>query len=284
MLIKDSSLTPNTLQVIRHQMTEKPNPMLEMSNNHGTYLCRACGLALFRTAMQFHSFCGWPSFDEIIKNTVHTQPDADGLRVEIHCARCSGHLGHVFEGEGFTTKNTRYCVNAISLDFVEDSTVLDTEEAIVAGGCFWGIQYHFSQLPGVIKTEVGYIGGKMDFPSYERVCNANTGHFEGVRIVYDPSIMDYKRIIQYFFEIHDPSQANGQGPDIGSQYLSAIFYYDDTQKQIAKENSLLLEQKGYDVRTQLLPITTFWPAEQYHQNYYVKNKNAPYCHVYTKRF
>lgn len=274
MLIKDKSLTPNVIQVIRNQMTESPYVASETSHHSGTYLCRACGLALFRSRMQFQSFCGWPSFDEMVENKVNMQPDPDGVRIEIHCARCQGHLGHVFKGEGFTEKNIRYCVNATSMDFVEDMHVLDTEEAIIAAGCFWGVQHAFNQLPGVVKTEVGYIGGTKNVPTYHDVCTANTGHFEGLRVVYDCSKTDYNNIIQYFFEIHDPTQTNGQGPDIGSQYQSAVFYYDVTQKQIAQKLINSLEQKGSRIATTLLPVTVFWPAEDYHQHYYSKNHDV----------
>ncbi len=284
MLIKDKSLTPHVLQVLRDQMTEKPAPISNILNHAGTYLCRACGLALFRSHMQFQSFCGWPSFDEIIENTVTRQPDQDGVRVEIHCARCHGHLGHVFIGEGFTEKNTRYCVNASSMDFVEDSNVLDTEEAIVAAGCFWGAQHYFDQLPGVVKTEVGYIGGMKNAPNYSEVCTGTTGHFEGLRVVYDCSKIDYKMIIQYFFEIHDPTQKNGQGPDIGTQYQSAVFCYDSNQNKIVQELISILSQQSYKIATKILPVMIFWPAEDYHQHYYLKNHQTPYCHRYTKRF
>ncbi len=284
MLIKDSSLAPHILEVIRNQATEKPNYSSETSNNAGTYLCRACGLALFRASMQFKSFCGWPSFDEIIENSVATELDEDGVRVEIHCARCRGHLGHVFHGEGFTAKNTRYCVNAASLDFVEDINVLDTEEIIVAAGCFWGVQYYFNQLNGVVKSEVGYTGGATIYPTYNDVCNGYTGHYEAVRIVYDATKIDYASVIKYFFEIHDPTQKNGQGPDLGHQYQSAIFYYDMQQKAIATELITILVQNGYDISTRLLPASIFWQAEDYHQDYYSKNYKTPYCHTYTKKF
>lgn len=284
MIIKDNSLTPNAFQVIRAQATEKPDFSSENINNDGTYLCRACGLALFRVSMQFQSFCGWPSFDEIIENTVASQLDEDGVRAEIHCARCNGHLGHVFHGEGFTEKNIRYCVNSVSLDFVADSSVLDTEEAIVAAGCFWGVQYYFNKLDGVVKTEVGYIGGTYNSPNYNDVCTGQTGHYEGLRIVYDVAKIDFEAIIKYFFEIHDPTQKNGQGPDIGPQYQSAIFYYDMQQKNIAINISSILIEKGYSLATKLLPVNVFWKAEDYHQDYYSQNYKTPYCHKYVKRF
>lgn len=284
-MIKTSSLDPEALRVIRDKGTEAPH---SGEYNHidapGTYLCRQCGLALFRTQTQFHSGCGWPSFDEEIPGAVSTKPDADGRRVEILCARCGGHLGHVFKGEGFTSKNTRHCVNSVSLDFVADQSVVDTEEAIFAAGCFWGVEHYFKKLPGVLKTEVGYTGGHEAKPSYESVCRGDTGHFEAIRVVYDPSRVSYEEVCRYFFEIHDPTQQNGQGPDLGEQYLSAIFYYDEKQKKVAEELIDILKKKGLQIATQVFPVMIFWPAEGYHQNYYGKTGKAPYCHRYTKRF
>lgn len=284
MLIKDKSLTPHAIQVIRHQMTEKPCADSKIGHEAGTYLCRACGLALFRTQMQFHSFCGWPSFDETIKNAIKTHPDPDGIRTEIICAGCHAHLGHFFDGEGFTAKNKRYCVNSVSLDFSSHTDVLDTEEAILAGGCFWGVEYYFNQLPGVVKTEVGYLGGLTVEPTYEQVCTGATGHLEALRVVYDCKQLDYQTVIQYFFEIHDPTQVGGQGPDIGPQYQSAIFYHDQIQHQMAQSIIERLKKNGYPVVTALRPMDIFWRAETYHQHYYSKNKSLPYCHRWVKRF
>ena len=138
-LDKLASLTPMGYAVIVNKATEYPNTSeFNAVKTHGTYLCRRCGLALFRAHSQFHSGCGWPSFDEDLHQTVYESLDADGRRMEIMCERCHSHLGHVFDGEYLTAANRRYCVNGLSLDYVEDNTVLDTEEAIVAGGCFWG--------------------------------------------------------------------------------------------------------------------------------------------------
>lgn len=250
----------------------------------GTYLCRQCGLALFRSKTKFHSGCGWPSFDQEIQSAVNRQADSDGIRTEILCARCDAHLGHVFQGEGFTVLNTRHCVNSLSLDFVDNLSIEDTEEAIVAGGCFWGVEYYLKQLSGVLKVELGYTGGQTADPSYEDVCRGNTGHVEAVRVLYDPLKLTYETLIKYFFEIHDPTQANGQGPDIGEQYQSAIFYYNEVQKNIVVALSNQLKELGYNIKTHVLPVNLFWPAENYHQDYYQKTGKKPYCHHYVKRF
>lgn len=285
MFIKDNSLTPVVLNIIRGKATEPPfTGKYGLSDTGGTYVCRACGTALFRAQTQFGSGCGWPSFDAAIANAVLETMDADQIRTEITCANCHAHLGHVFQGEGFTANNLRHCVNAASLDWVNDNQVLCTEEAILAGGCFWGVEYYLSKLKGVLKTEVGYIGGTTLYPSYEEVCQGSTGHVEAVRVLYDPSVLSYTALLQYFFEIHDPTQIERQGPDIGPQYQSVIFYYDEQQKDLAIQTIQQLEQAGYLVATKVLPVTVFWEAEPYHQAYYSKVAQVPYCHVYTKRF
>ena len=227
-MIKTASLPEIILAVVQDKGTEKPfSGEYDQFGDAGTYLCRQCGLALFRSTTKFHSGCGWPSFDAEISGAVRRVPDTDGRRVEILCSRCTAHLGHVFHGEGFTTKNIRHCVNSLSLDFVPGLTVTDTEEAIYAAGCFWGVEYYFKQLPGVLKTQVGYSGGDKIHPSYNDICSGSTGHYEVLRVVYDPTVMNFKKLTQYFFEIHDATQHDGQGPDIGKQYKSAIFYYDE---------------------------------------------------------
>lgn len=285
MILKTASLPDAVLNVVKNKGTEPPfSGEYDETDERGTYLCRQCGLALFRASSKFHSGCGWPSFDEEIRNAVSRKPDADGIRTEINCARCDAHLGHVFKGEGFTPRNLRHCVNSLSLDFVPSLTVEDSEEAILAAGCFWGVEYYFKQLPGVLKTEVGYTGGRTRAPSYKEVCEGDTGHLESVRVLYDPAFVNYEAVIKYFFEIHDPTDVNGQGPDQGEQYKSAIFYFTEDQKNIAHQLMVILKQKGYALATQLLPVRPFWRAETDHQDYYFKNKERPYCHQYTKRF
>lgn len=285
MNLKTNKLTPTELSIIRDKSTEYPfTGEYEKWDQPGTYLCRQCGIALFRSHSKFPSGCGWPSFDEELNGRVKQKVDADGRRTEIVCARCDAHLGHVFQGEGFTAKNIRHCVNAASLDFVSDLTVEDTAEAIFAAGCFWGVEYYFKKLPGVLKTEVGYTGGHKLTPTYDEVCSGSTGHIEAIRVLFDPSKLNYRDLTKYFFEIHDPTQINGQGPDIGQQYLSVIFYFDENQKQIAEELIKELEQKQMKIATRLLPVTSFWKAEEYHQNYYEKTQKAPYCHRYQKKF
>ena len=250
----------------------------------GTYLCRNCGLALFSSKDKFHSYSGWPSFDREIKNNINKVTDLDQVRTELLCSRCNAHLGHIFYGEGHTELNTRYCINSLALEFVPYKNVVDTEEAIVAAGCFWGVEHLFKKLKGVLKTEAGYTGGFVENPNYELVCKTSTGHVEAVRVIYDPSIIEYPKIIQYFFEIHDFTQNNGQGGDIGEQYLSKIFYFNNDQYMHATNIINLLKSKGYRVATYLEPVKTFWAAECYHQEYYDKSGGQPYCHTWQKIF
>jgi peptide methionine sulfoxide reductase msrA/msrB len=284
-LEKTASLTPAAKRIICGKATEYPNTgIYNRVVEKGSYLCRRCGLALFRAASQFHSGCGWPSFDDDIVQAVKQIPDQDGLRTEILCGRCDAHLGHVFIGEHLTHKNLRHCVNSASIDFVADNEVLDTEEMIVAGGCFWGVDYFLRLVPLVLKVEVGYSGGTIPNPSYEQVCRGDTGHYEVARVVYDVTKTNYHTVLKRFFEIHDPTQRFGQGPDQGQQYESAVFYYNDDQYNEAQSLLQILRERGYAVATRLLPVKTFWPAEDYHQNYYGKHRATPYCHKPEPRF
>ncbi len=252
----------------------------------GTYICKQCNAALYKSDSKFHSGCGWPSFDDEIKGAVTKIPDADGRRTEIVCTNCKGHLGHVFYGEGLTDKDTRHCVNSISMKFVSEKAETKTQiqKAIFAGGCFWGVEYYFQNAKGVTKTQVGYIGGHKDNPTYREVCDHTTGHIEAMEVSFDPSQTTFEELAKLFFEIHDPTQANGQGPDIGEQYLSVVFYLDQAQKTTTEKLISTLKTKGYNVVTQLRKATKFWAAEDYHQQYYEHKGSEPYCHKKTSRF
>jgi len=285
--MKHTELTPLERHVIEDKGTEKPfSGRFVHHKESGTYTCKRCGASLFKSSAKFDSHSGWPSFDDAIPGAVKEVPDADGFRTEIVCANCGAHLGHVFTGEGFTAKNTRHCVNSVSLNF-EPKEVNDKpqhESAIFAGGCFWGVQYHLDKAPGVISTTVGYIGGNTESPSYEDVCSHTTGHVEAVEVVFDNSKTSFEKLAKLFFEIHDPTQLNRQGPDVGEQYKSAIFYKNDNQKEVGEKLIKQLEKKGLNVVTELIPATTFWKAESYHQDYYERKKQEPYCHTKVERF
>ena len=161
---------------------------------------------------------------------------------------------------------------------------MENKKAYYAGGCFWGVEHLFESKSGVIEAVSGYMGGTVDHPTYEQVCSKSTGHLETVEVSYDPSQISYEELTRFFFEIHDPTQSNGQGPDIGPQYLSAVFYQTDEEKQITQGLIDQVRDKGYDVVTKVLPAVTFWKAEEYHQDYYAKKNQQPYCHFYQKRF
>ena len=282
---KFSKLTLEEEQVILNKGTEHPfTGEYDMYFEKGAYLCKQCNAPLYKSEDKFDSHCGWPSFDDEIPNAIKRIPDADGRRTEIVCANCGGHLGHVFTGENLTNKNTRHCVNSISIKFEPLINENKTERAIFASGCFWGTEYHFSKVDGVISTTVGYTGGTKDEPTYDEVCTGKTGHAEATEVIYDPSKVSYEELAKLFFETHDPSQVNQQGPDVGTQYRSGIFYLNDDQKEVAEKLIATLKSKGLNVATEVTKASTFWSAEDYHQDYYDHKGTTPYCHIYTKRF
>ncbi len=279
-------LTAEEERVIVNKGTEKPfTGKYEASTDAGVYTCRRCGAALYRSEDKFHSGCGWPAFDAEIPGAVRHEADADGRRTEILCATCGGHLGHVFTGERLTPSNTRHCVNSVSMDFAAEVDLdKQFERAIFAGGCFWGVEFYLQQAKGVIRAVSGYTGGMSENPTYEQVCKKKTGHVEAVEVLFDPKQTDYETLAKMFFEIHDPTQTDRQGPDIGEQYRSAVYYRDDKQKAVAEKLVRLLTDKGFKVVTRLEPSSRFWRAETYHQDYYFVHGKTPYCHRPVKRF
>jgi peptide methionine sulfoxide reductase msrA/msrB len=278
-------LTPEEERVIVHKGTEAPyTGKYEKFSETGTYVCKRCGSPLYSSTDKFDAHCGWPSFEDEIPGAVKRIPDADGMRTEIECAKCSAHLGHVFLGEGLTDKDTRHCVNSISLDFIPAGQPAMTDTAIFAGGCFWGVEYYMKKIKGVISTEVGYTGGKTDRPTYKEVCAGNTGHYEAIEVVFDPGQTSYEVVARMFFETHDPTEWNHQGPDWGEQYRSAVFYRNEEQKSVTEKLIRELKDKGFKAVTEVIPAKTFWKAEGYHQDYYDHKGTTPYCHGYVKRF
>ena len=159
-----------------------------------------------------------------------------------------------------------------------------TDTAVFAGGCFWGVEHYMQQLDGVQSVESGYMGGQVESPTYQDVSSQTSGHLETVVVRFDPAKVSYEQIAKRFFEIHDPTQADGQGPDLGPEYLSAVFHTSPAQKATAEALIAKLRARGYDVVTELRPAEKFWPAEGYHQDYYAKTGKTPYCHSRVKRF
>ena len=251
------------------------------------YVCKLCSLPLFSSDAKFNSGTGWPSFFKPYDKAhvgVHVDRSHGMVREEIVCARCNGHLGHVFD-DGPEPTGLRFCLNSASLTFFEKGTELPAESrpiptrtAYFAGGCFWGVEDRFAQLPGVIDAVSGYMGGSVDNPTYRQVCNGTTGHAETVRIVFDPTRITYPQLLERFFKFHDPTQLNRQGPDIGDQYRSAIFATDDEQLRQSQE---FIAAQAKTARFEKRKIVTvvdtaakagkFYDAEEYHQDYHAKN-------------
>ncbi len=276
------SLTPEEAGVIIHKGTERPNSgALLHTKDAGWYICRSCGAALYRSEHKFESGCGWPSFDQELPDAVRRSMDADGRRTEITCARCNAHLGHVFSGEGFTPTNTRHCVNSISMRFVPDT---DTALAYFAGGCFWGVEDFFNNLPGVIRAVSGYMGGDTENPTYEQVCTGRSGHAETVEVLFATKLISFETLARLFFEIHDPTQLDAQGPDRGPQYRSAVFPANAEQAAITASLIEQLEKQGWDVVTSVEELSPFYPAEDYHQRFLHKHPQRPACHRRVPRF
>lgn len=284
-------LDPEAYRITQSADTERPFCGTLLDNKkEGFYACVVCGLPLFASEHKFNSGTGWPSFYREF-DPAHVSRKADRshgmVRTEINCARCNSHLGHVFD-DGPKPTGERHCLNSASLTFVEKgqpvpeaSQPIKTETAYFAGGCFWGIEHYFDEGPGVIDAVSGYMQGRTENPTYKQVCEHETGHAETVKVVFDPKRISYRRLLEAFFVMHDPTQLNRQGPDVGDQYRSGIWCTSDEQKREAEAFiKELTDKKAYGGRkivTQVEPARTFYAAEDYHQDYVVRTGRA--CHV-----
>jgi peptide methionine sulfoxide reductase msrA/msrB len=309
-------LTPDQYEIARGKGTERPFCGTLLDNKmQGVYACVCCRLPLFSSDGKFNSGTGWPSFFQpIAPENVAEHPDfAHGMvRVEILCQRCDAHLGHVFD-DGPRPTGLRFCLNSESLTFTPSERLAEladpvaaaeeeiggrrqgTEKrtdgssgalstAVLAGGCFWCTEAAFEQLDGVSDVESGYAGGSRETASYERVGRGDTGHAEVIRISYDPNRISYDRLLDVFFDAHDPTQLNRQGNDIGTQYRSAIFYASEVEKNAAAAKIAKLNEAKIFPRpivTTLEPLTAYYPAEAYHQDYARQNPDQPYIQFHA---
>ncbi len=309
-------LDPVQFAVTQQCGTEPPFRNAYWNNKKaGIYVDVVSGEALFSSLTKFDSGSGWPSFTApLTKGAVVEKADqTHGMtRVEVRSKQGDSHLGHVFEDGPADKGGLRYCINSASLRFVPveemekagygnllepfikaglhkpgtnataGATAGRVETAVLAGGCFWGMEEILRKIPGVISTRVGYTGGTIPNPTYKQVCTGITGHAEAIEINFNPDKITFEGVLDYFFRMHDPTTKNRQHNDVGTQYRSAIFYKGEKQRAAATAVLKKFDQSGRfkkPVVTEIVEATTFWPAEDYHQAYLQKNPGGYNCHV-----
>jgi len=299
-------LSTEQFEVTQQCGTEPPFRNAYWDNHEpGIYVDAVSGEPLFSSLDKFDSGTGWPSFTRPVEGTELLKQKDTGFgmaRTEVRSTVANSHLGHVFDDGPADQGGLRYCINSAALKFIPVEEMDQAgyglylgpfvtaglinapvhETAILAGGCFWGMEEIIRKIPGVIKTTVGYSGGTSADPTYEEVCTGGTGHAESIQVEFDSARLSYEELLDYFFRMHDPTTLNRQHNDVGSQYRSAIFYTSDVQKQTAERVKAQWDKSGkFDrpVVTEITAARKFYPAEEYHQDYLVKHPGGYTCHV-----
>jgi len=281
-------LTPAQFDILRKHGTERAGTSpLDKEYRPGIYRCAGCDLPLFSSETKFDSHTGWPSFWAPLDGAIATKQEGIQYfipQTEVHCRRCGSHLGHVFKDGPLPTK-LRYCMNGVALKFEPKTSAAKagaTEQATFAAGCFWHVEATFRKIPGVVGVTSGYSGGTKPDPTYQEVCSDKTGHAESVLVDFDPKQVSYEKLLDVFWSEHDPTQVNQQGPDVGTQYRSAIFYHGEAQKAAAIASKERLEKSHHYAKpivTQILPAGQFYRAEDYHQRYFEKHPEMQLGHA-----
>jgi peptide methionine sulfoxide reductase msrA/msrB len=293
-------LTPEQYSCSQEEGTERPFHNKYWDNKaDGIYVEVVSGEPLFSSLDKYDSGSGWPSFTKPLKlQSLQLKKDfkLSVERIEVRSSMADSHLGHVFDDGPTDAGGKRYCINSASLNFVPLEKLKENklgeflflfaekkgwEIATLAGGCFWGVEELIRAQPGVIETQVGYTGGKIDAPIYNLVKNGTTGHAEAVRVLFDPRKLKYEDLLLLFFKLHDPTTSNRQGNDVGTQYRSAIFFESENQHAIAEKVKARVEKSGAwkkPIITEITKATKFWFAEDYHQDYLAKNPGGYTCH------
>jgi peptide methionine sulfoxide reductase msrA/msrB len=298
-------LSPEQFEVTQQGGTEPPFHNAYWNNHKpGIYVDIVSGQPLFSSLAKFDSGTGWPSFTQPLNSdaVIEKRDSTLGMeRIEVRAAVADSHLGHVFN-DGPGANGLRYCINSAALKFIPVEEMDQAgygqylepfvkvgaikapvhETAILAGGCFWGMEEIIRQIPGVLKTTVGYSGGTTPDPTYEDVCTGATGHAESIQVVFDSTRLSYEALLDYFFRMHDPTTLNRQHNDVGAQYRSAIFYTSDGQRQTAERVKTRWDKSGkfnQPITTEITAAGRFYPAEEYHQKYLAKHPGGYTCHV-----
>ena len=311
-----TQLTDEQFRVTQQCGTEPPFRNAYWNNHDdGIYVDVVSGEPLFSSLDKFDSGTGWPSFTKPLeKNVVEKEDREYGMvRTEVRSKGGDSHLGHVFDDGPRDKGGLRYCINSASLRFIpaakltasgypqyaklfpltqqegapmtttnSTTTATKTETAILAGGCFWGMEEILRQVPGILDIEAGYTGGWLENPKYDDTHDSKSGHAEAIKVIFDPAKISYQSILEdWFFRMHDPTTLNRQGNDVGTQYRSAIFYMSEEQKktaELAKEHAQKSGRWKKPIVTEITAASKWWRAEEYHQDYLVKHPGGYTCH------